>query len=198
MHPVRRIESTSPSRYLLPAKITTWSHDLPYLHGLGCVGISLESFNTWELYAPHLYLSIRLSYDPRQDPWEIMADYWDKAYGPAAETMAKYWMAVDAAFVNLKTETGSTHALHHVYTPERLRTLDGWVRDAEKLVGSGTDNQQYRVDDKPQRHQPTGLRRIPLHGDHRERHGKHRPQGGLHQGPDEQSLTARRAYPRRH
>lgn len=50
-----------------------------------------------------------------------MADYWDKAYGPAAGIMEKYWMEVDAAFINLKTEAGSIHALHHVYTPRGSR-----------------------------------------------------------------------------
>ena len=57
------------------SRISILAYDLPYLYKLGCVGISLESFNSWELYAPHLYLSIRLSYDPGLDPWKIMADY---------------------------------------------------------------------------------------------------------------------------
>ncbi|MDA0838129.1 MAG: DUF4838 domain-containing protein [Planctomycetota bacterium] len=121
------------------SKITTWSHDMPYLYKRGCIGISLESFNTWELYAPHLYLSIRLAYDPAQDPWAIMADYWDKAYGPAAEPMESYWMEVDSAFVNLKTESGSYHALHHVYTPERLKLLDDSLKAAEQAVKGNED-----------------------------------------------------------
>jgi hypothetical protein len=63
-----------------------------------------------------------------------MADYWDKSYGPAAEVMEKYWMEVDAAFINLKTDSGSIHALHHVYTPERLKLLDGYLAESERLV----------------------------------------------------------------
>lgn len=116
------------------SKISTWAHDLPYLRQRGFIGASLESFNDWEIYAPHLYLSIRLAYDPRLDPWEIMADYWDRAYGPAAAVMEKYWMEVDAAFINLKTDAGSIHALHHVYTPERLKMLDGYLTEAERLA----------------------------------------------------------------
>ncbi len=138
------------------SRITTWAYDLPYLLDKGCIGNSLESFNTWEISGPHLYLSLRLSYDPRLDPWLIMADYWDKAYGPAAELMERYWMEVDAAFVNLETETGSYHALHHVYTPERLAVLDDLLSEAEQQVEgrtrrlrrdlpAGTENQQYRV-----------------------------------------------------
>lgn len=127
------------------SRISILAYDLPYLYKLGCVGISLESFNSWELYAPHLYLSIRLSYDPGLDPWKIMADYWDKAYGPAAEAMEEHWMSIDAAFLGMKTESGSYHALHHVYTPEHLAKLERLIKKAEKDVARGTDQQKRRV-----------------------------------------------------
>ena len=116
------------------SKISTWAHDIPYLYRNKFIGVNYESFDEWELYGPHLYLSMKLAYDPRQDPWEIMADYWHTSYGPAAEVMEKYWMDIDAAFINLKTDTGSIHALHHVYTPERLKRLDGYLTEAERLV----------------------------------------------------------------
>ncbi|NQT93407.1 MAG: DUF4838 domain-containing protein, partial [Lentisphaerae bacterium] len=128
------------------SRITTWAYDIPYLYDKGAIGISLESFNAWEIYAPFLYLSLRLSYDPRLDPWAIMADYWDKAYGPAAEAMEKYWMEVDAGVIGLKTDTGSRHALHHLYTPGRLKQLDRLMTKAERVVRTGaTENQRYRV-----------------------------------------------------
>lgn len=126
------------------SKISTWSHDLPYLYRRGFIGVNFESIDDWEIYGPHLYLSMRLGYDPRLDPWEIMADYWDKSYGPAAEVMEKYWMEIDGAFITLKTDTGSTHALHHVYTPERLKMLDTALAKAERLV-KGQARMEYRV-----------------------------------------------------
>ncbi len=126
------------------SKITIWAHDLPYLHQRGFIGASLETPNDWELYGPHTYLSIRLAYDPRLDPWEIMADYWDKAYGPAAEVMEQYWMEIDTTYVNLRTESGSIHALPNVYTPERLQLLDGYLTKAEQLV-TGRKGDEARV-----------------------------------------------------
>ena len=128
------------------SRISTWAHDIPYLLGKGAIGISLESQNAWEIYAPFLYQSLRLSYDPKLDPWMIMADYWDKAYGPAAEVMENYWMEVDAAVIGLKTEAGSRHALQHIYTTERLSRLDELMTGAEQLVKSeATENQRFRV-----------------------------------------------------
>jgi hypothetical protein len=116
------------------SKISTWAHDLPYLYKRGFVGANFESFDEWEIYGPHTYLQMRLAYDPGLDPWEIMADYWDKSYGPAAEVMEKYWLDIDAAFITLRTDTGSTHSHHRVYTPERLAALDALLKEAEGLV----------------------------------------------------------------
>jgi hypothetical protein len=73
-----------------------------------------------------------------------MADYWDKFYGPAAEAMERYWMDIDQAFCNLPTEAGSYHALHHVYTPERLQRLGACLAEAERAV-AGRPDLAYRV-----------------------------------------------------
>ena len=124
------------------SKLTTWAHDIPYLYKKGCVGFNFESIDDWELYAPHLYLSMRLAYNPEQDPWAIMADYWVKSYGVAAKPMQDYWLEVDRGFTNLKTESGSWHALHHVYTPQRIALLDQYLSQAEKLAASKAGYEQ--------------------------------------------------------
>jgi hypothetical protein len=121
------------------SKISTWSHDLPYLQKRHFISYNFESFDCWELSAPHLYLSIRLAYDPTQDPWAIMADFYDKFYGPAAVPMEKYWMAVDSAWINLHTESGSIHALQNVYTPQNIKAFEGYITEAETLTKSTPD-----------------------------------------------------------
>jgi len=75
-----------------------------------------------------------------------MADYWDKAYGPAAAPMEQYWMSIDEAFVSCPSESGSYHALHHVYTPERMQQLSTQLDQAKAAAKDGTENQAYRVD----------------------------------------------------
>jgi len=132
--------NTNLAEIMVPfSKITVWSHDLPYLKSRGAYGVSLESLNTWELYAPHMYLSIRIAYDPTANPWAIMADYWHKAYGPAAEPMMDYWMGIDMAFAHMKSEAGSYHALHLVYTPEHIKHLDALLSRAEELAADDAD-----------------------------------------------------------
>jgi hypothetical protein len=100
---------------------SVWTHDIPLLKKKGCVGINLESLENWEIYGPHLYLSIRLAYSPEADAAALMDDYFARFYGPkAGPIMKQYWMAIDKAFDEMKCHAGCFFALHLVYTPEFL------------------------------------------------------------------------------
>ena len=88
----------------------------------GCVGINLETLTNWQIYGPHIYLSIRLAYDPAADADAIMDDYFAEFYGPkAGPAMKQYWLGIDRAFDQLACESGSFFALHLVYTDEFLK-----------------------------------------------------------------------------
>ncbi len=96
------------------AKLTTWSHDIPYLARHNFVGISLESFPTWDLSAPTIYLSLRLAYSPFADAAAILDDFYRGFYGPAAGPMRAYWDAVDNGWQSLPTESGAIYSVHLV------------------------------------------------------------------------------------
>lgn len=117
------------------SKIAIWKHDIPYLKERGCVGINLETLTNWQIYGPHIYLSIRLAYDPAADADEIMEDYFNQFYGPrAGPIMKQYWMGIDDAFDKLDCESGSFFALHLVYTDEFLKVCRARINRAAELV----------------------------------------------------------------
>lgn len=100
---------------------SVWKHDIPFLKAKGCIGVNLESLENWEIYGPHMYLSIRLAYSPHADAAAIMDDFFARFYGPkAGPLMRQYWMAVDEAFDTTKCHSGSFFAVHLVYTPDFL------------------------------------------------------------------------------
>lgn len=102
--------------------ISVWKHDMPYLKQKGFVGINNETLANWQIYGPHMYLSVRLSYDPAADADAVMDDFFLKFYGPkAGPTMKDYWMGIDRAFAGLHNHSGGIHNVHLVYTPEFLR-----------------------------------------------------------------------------
>ena len=126
------------------SKIATWSHDIPYLAKRGCIGINIETFPTWDLSAPHIYLSVRLAYHPFADSDVVLDDFFTGFYGPAAELMREYWLTIDDAWQGLKTESGSIYSLHLVWTDKRLELLDGLLKRAEAAV-AGDPTKEKRV-----------------------------------------------------
>ncbi|MDX1384182.1 MAG: DUF4838 domain-containing protein, partial [Thermoanaerobaculia bacterium] len=121
------------------SKVSTWSHDIPYLARRGFVGLNLESFATWNLSLPTLYLSARLAWDPYADPLPILDDLYRRFYGPAAAPMGQYWRELDGAWQGLPTESGSIYSLHLVFTPDRMRRLTALLDAAEAAVAGDAE-----------------------------------------------------------
>ncbi len=120
--------------------ISIWKHDIPYLKSKNCIGINLESLANWQIYGPHMYLSIRLAYDPAADADAIMDDYFLKFYGPkAGPLMKQYWMDIDRAFAELKGHAGSFYAVHLVYTPQFITHCRELLRQAAETVRDEPD-----------------------------------------------------------
>ncbi|MBN2473291.1 MAG: DUF4838 domain-containing protein [Pirellulales bacterium] len=128
------------------SKIAVWKHDIPYLREQGCVGINLETLTNWQIYGPHIYLSLRLAYDPAADADAVMDDYFQKFYGPAAgPAMRAYWMGIDRAFDGLRCHAGSFYAMHLVYTPEFLGTCRARLDEAT-AAARGDETYAARVE----------------------------------------------------
>jgi len=118
-----------------------WKHDIPYLKKKGCIGINLESLDNWAIYGPHLYLSLRLAYDPSADADAIMHDFFMKFYGKrAGKYVEQYWLAIAEAFEKLDCHTGSFYALHRVYTPEFLAKCRDLL---DRAAAAARSNEKY-------------------------------------------------------
>jgi hypothetical protein len=119
-------------------KFTQCKKDIPYLKAKGLTAMTEEVLSNWHVYGPHIYLGLRLAYDPRADADAIMDDYWSKFYGPAAPHMKRYWMGIDAAQQRLKCHSGSFYGLAQIYTSEFLDECRAALgRAAEAAEGAG-------------------------------------------------------------
>ena len=112
--------------------LSVWQHDIPYLLDHGATGINLETLASWQIYGPHIYQSIRLAYDPRQDATRLMDDYYTHFYGPAAAEMKDYWTTLDRAYAHSHAHAGSFFAIHNVYTPDVLSRCRSLIEEAKK------------------------------------------------------------------
>ncbi len=111
--------------------VSIWAHDVPYLKAHNAIGINLETLPSWQIYGPHIYLSLRIAYDPAADAGKIMDDYFIQFYGTAAgRFMKQYWNDIDAAYATLPVHAGSVHSIHRVYTPKFLDHCRGLLDQA--------------------------------------------------------------------
>ena len=121
--------------------ISVWKHDIPYFKEKGCEGMTFETWAGWEICGPHVYLSMRLAYNPKADADKIMDDYFMKFFGSkAGPFMKEYWMAIDQAFANLKCHSGGFYSLPLVYTPEFLEKCRGFL---DRAVAEAKEDKSY-------------------------------------------------------
>jgi hypothetical protein len=105
-------------------KYTPCKEEFPYLAKKGLSFMTIEVLSNWYLYGPQIYLSLRMAYDPALDPAKLMADYYEKFYGPAASPMRAYWETIDSATAKLHNHSGGFYGLAAAYTPEVRRACE--------------------------------------------------------------------------
>jgi hypothetical protein len=113
-----------------------WQQGLPDLHirqtmqdfkdiaAAGCQGIFIDSvWEHWATQGPQYYVMAQLLWNPEQDGEALLGEFYQRAFGPAADSVAKYfdlWEKARAEFVDRHGEAG-VFQFPKMYTPERLR-----------------------------------------------------------------------------
>lgn len=124
---------------LLPlSKITYYKEMMKAAHDSGAEQTAwiFETIDAWASHAPHLYLSVRLSWNSRLDIDAEMDRYFKGFYGAAAEPMRNYWMRIDKAYADAPTHTGSLYGQHHIWTPDLLKGCHADIAAAEKAAAN--------------------------------------------------------------
>ena len=70
----------------------------------GATSLDCESSANWGLHGRGYYLAHKLMWDPKADADAILADFYDKAFGPAAAPMRRYYERFDKAGKPLMSE----------------------------------------------------------------------------------------------
>jgi hypothetical protein len=66
--------------------------DFRYVADIGCRGLYFDSYwNHWSTQSIQYYAMAQLAWNPSLDIDALLDDYYERAYGPAADEMKKYW-----------------------------------------------------------------------------------------------------------
>lgn len=130
------------------SKLDACRYDMPFLKKIGCVGVNMEAVPCWMSYGPHLYLYLRLAYDPDADSEALLKDYFLMLYGPKAGPLVQdYYMRIDKAIAGIHCDGEKGRRgpddLAQIYTPSFLEELQGLLDRA--AVAADTDAYKARV-----------------------------------------------------
>jgi hypothetical protein len=95
--------------------------------------LTAESGNNWGLHGRGYIVANRLMWNPKADPEEILADFYEKAFGPAAKVMRRYYERLAPENVRMVTK-------------DLLARASRDLREAAKLAGDDVAI-QARLDD---------------------------------------------------
>lgn len=70
---------------------------LPYYMQYGICNLSAESGNSWGSHGLGYYLAVRVLWNSKTDVEALKQDFYDKAFGPAAGIMKRYYERIDLA-----------------------------------------------------------------------------------------------------
>ena len=113
--------------------VRSFAGDVKYLHSLGIRRYYCQSsLNDWPEAGPLYYVICKLLWDPSRDPDEIIADWVGHMFGPAAETMAAFYGAMEDS-IKESGQSFSDNPPRHVpglYSPKHLDRARQHLADA--------------------------------------------------------------------
>jgi len=112
--------------------------DFRFVAEHGAIGIFFDMFfENWANLAPYYYLTSQLAWNPYADGNAILADYFERCYGPAAPAMTKYWLFLEKTrqhFVDSVETPFRLVRVHEYYTDEVWNQAEAFLQEAERLT----------------------------------------------------------------
>lgn len=118
------------------------ANTMHFLADHGLAGIEYDAGGEWATQAPQMYLMTKLAWNPRADKDEILDDYYQRAFGPAAPHIREYFSSFEELYSKL-SEQYKDVGYHMWMDPPRLF-------------------REIRLDDKPATAR-LGLEGLPKH-----------------------------------
>ncbi len=79
--------------------------DLRFAAEHGVVSLAIDwIFDSWANQGPHYYMLAQMAWNPHADGEAILADYYQRAFGPATMTMTGYWELIGSAATRIGYE----------------------------------------------------------------------------------------------
>lgn len=114
-----------------------------------CIGIYIDSvWEHWATQGPQYYVMAQLFWNPSADPQTILDDYYQRAFGPAADDVRSYFETMENARMAFVKEHGYGAGVFHfpkLYTEELLQKSGELLERAAAKVKAAPEIYRRRV-----------------------------------------------------
>ncbi len=99
----------------------------------GILGVDTESRGAMATILTNLYIRGQLLWNPAEEADALLADFYQRFYGPVAKPMAEYWNAIFKAWEETLATEHEYFVAPAIYTPELLVKLGRSLKEAESI-----------------------------------------------------------------
>lgn len=123
------------------------ARNTPLMKKWGIAGFQDEQTFSWMAHGiTSFYLRSKLYWHADGNAKDILNDYFEKWYGPAAKPSQAYWDAIEESLESTPLLGHEDRILPYVYTDKLVETLEKNQREAEKLADKEPYKTRVRVD----------------------------------------------------
>ncbi len=108
--------------------------DIHHYRKAGILGFLTESRGALATIFLNLHVRGQLMWNPDTDVDRLLAEFYEKYYGPAAKPMAAYWTAIHRAWADTIVTEHEYFVAPAIYTPPVVQELKKHLHAAEELV----------------------------------------------------------------
>ncbi|MFM1550113.1 MAG: DUF4838 domain-containing protein [Lentisphaeria bacterium] len=106
---------------------TVFRQDVQHYRKAGIVGFNTESRGAIATTFTNLYFRGQLMWDPDADVDAMLAEFYERYYGPTSEPMAKFWNAIYKAWDESVVTEHEYQIVPAIYTPALMAELAGYL-----------------------------------------------------------------------
>ncbi len=112
----------------------SFRQDVQHYRKAGILGVNTESRNAIATTFLNLHLRARLLWNPDEDVDALLADFYQRFYGPAEKPMSEFWNAIFKAWEETIVTEHEYFVAPAIYTPEVLAVLRKSMAAAESAT----------------------------------------------------------------
>ncbi len=118
--------------------------EIPLNYKYNMVGYGTDANHSWVTHLPANYVQAKLMWDHEADVDAMLADFYDKFYGPASQQMGAYHELLEETIRDADHHTGASWDIPNIY-PEEVRSQARELIEEAAAAVAEDDNEKYAL-----------------------------------------------------